>query len=133
MKAHLLAFFIAVAAFVAATFFLPGLNYSGDSDVLVRSAVVFALLNTFVRPIINLILMPINFLTLGLLGGLTGLLLLWLVTILVPGFGITDSNFTGASLGGIKIPSYQVNAIFTAILGASLIGIFSSTLYWLTR
>ena len=77
--------------------------------------------------------MPLNFLTLGLMGGLTGLLLLYFVTVLVPGFQITDSNFTGLIIAGKAIPPYQVNALFTALLGAALIGLLSSTLYWLTR
>ncbi|HET7713797.1 MAG TPA: phage holin family protein [Patescibacteria group bacterium] len=133
MKAHLLAFIIMVTSFIAATFFLPGLNYGGDSETLVRSAVTFALLNIFIRPVIGILLMPLNFLTLGLMGGLTGLALLWLVTLLVPGFQITDSNFAGLMVAGQSIPSYQVNSLFTAIFGASLIGLISSILYWLTR
>lgn len=133
MKAHLLAFIISIVAFISATFFLPGLNYGGDSEVLIRSAVTFALLNIFIRPVIGILLMPLNFLTLGLMGGLTGLLLLYFVTVLVPGFQITDSNFTGLIIAGKAIPPYQVNALFTALLGAALIGLLSSTLYWLTR
>src|SRR6267142_1167468 len=108
MKAHLLTFVISSVAFVAATYLLPGLNYHGDSQTLVRAAVVFSLLNTFVRPIVNLILLPINFMTLGLLGGVTGLVMLWLVSVLVEGFVITDSVFPGTSLGFASIPSYEV-------------------------
>lgn len=133
MKAHLLAFIISIVAFIAATFFLPGLNFGGDSETLIRSAVTFALLNIFLRPIIGILLMPLNFLTLGLLGGLTGLLLLWMVTLLVPGFQITDSNFAGWAVAGVNIPPYQVNSLFTAVFGAALIGLISSVLYWLTR
>lgn len=133
MKKHLLVFIIAGIAFVIATFFLPGLNYGGNSETLVRAAVVFSLLHTFVRPLIEIILLPINFLTLGLMGGLTGLILLWLVTVLVPAFTIADSKFQGYSAGGISLPNYELNAFLTAILGAILIGLISSILYWLVR
>lgn len=131
MKKHLLAFIFTGLAFVVATFFLPGLSYGGSSETLIRAAVVFGLLHTFIRPIIDLVLMPINFLTLGLLGGLTGLVPLWLVTVLVPNFVITDSKFPGYALAQINIPSYEINALLTAFLGAVLIGLISSVLYWL--
>lgn len=131
MKAHILGFFITIASFIAATYLLPGLNYGGNQDTLIRAAVVLALLNTFAKPVISLLLMPINFLTLGLLGGVTGIVVLYLVTILVPGFSITDSNFPGVSYGSFSIPAYQVNGVLTAILGASLIGFISTVFYWL--
>jgi putative membrane protein len=133
VKSHLLAFFFSAAAFAVASFFLPGLNYHGSSDILIKAAVVFGLLNTFVRPLIDLVLLPLNFLTFGLIKGLSGLILLWLLTILVTGFSITESIFPGYNLGSVVIPAYQVSAIVTAILGAFFIGLVSSTLYWLTR
>lgn len=131
MKKHLLGFVISVVAFVVATFLLPGLSYQGNTEILIKSGVVFALLNTFVRPVIHLLLMPLNFLTLGLLGGLTGLILLWLLSVLVPGFSIGDSNFAGYVAGPLSIPPYQINSLLTALFGASLIGIISTALFWL--
>lgn len=133
MKQHLLAFIISIVAFVIATFFLPGLNYGGSSDTLVRAAIVFGLLNTFLRPVLKIILLPLNFLTLGLLGGLTGLILLWLVSVLVPGFTITTSHFAGLNLAGLNLPAYELNQVLTIIFGATLIGVVSSTLYWVAR
>lgn len=133
MKTYLLGFIISLISFGIVTFLLPGLSYGGDKDVLFRAALAFGLLNTFLRPVVGILLMPINFLTLGLLGGLTGLFLLWLVTVLVPGFVITDSIFPGYSAGPIAIPPYELNAILTAIIGAALTGAISSALYWLIR
>lgn len=133
MKTHLLGFVVSIIAFVIATFFLPGLNYGGNSDILVRAAVVFGLLNTFVRPILKIILLPLNFLTLGLLGGLTGLILLWLISVLVPGFSITASHFNGVAIGGINLPAYDLNALLTLVFGAVIIGLISGILYWITK
>jgi putative membrane protein len=133
VKTYLLGFVISIIAFGIATFFLPGLSYGGDKDVLFRAALAFALLNTFLRPVINILIMPINFLTLGLLGGLSGLVLLWLVSVLVPGFIITDSHFQGYIYGPLSVPPYDLNAIVTAVVGALFIGLVSSALYWLIR
>ncbi len=133
VKTYLLGFIISAIAFVIATFFLPGLNYGGNSDTLVRASIVFSLLNTFVRPILKIVLLPLNFLTLGLLGGLTGLILLWLVSVLVPGFTITASHFGGLTFGSVSLPSYDLNAILTLIVGAFVIGVVTSALYWITK
>jgi uncharacterized membrane protein YvlD (DUF360 family) len=133
MKTILLGFVISVIAFTTATFLLPGLNYHGQTELLLKAAALFGLLNIFARPILKLLLMPLNFLTMGFLSGIGGLIILWLLTVILPGFSITNSVFPGYSFGGLGIPAYQLNVLLTAIFGAAIISLISSSLYWLTR
>lgn len=133
MKSYLLGFVISAVAFAIGTFLVPGLNYHNDSTILLKAAGVFGLLNVFLRPIIKVLLLPLNFLTFGLLSGVTGLVVLILVTLIIPGFSLTDTVFPGYTLAGLHLPAYTLNVVLTTIGGAAVISLISSTLYWLTK
>lgn len=133
MKFYLLGFIISFLAFLITAFLLPGLNYHGNSTTLLEAGGIFSVLNLIVRPILKILLMPLNFLTMGFLGGISGLILLWLLTVVYPAFSLTDTHFPGYALLGISIPSYDLNVFLTTIIGATVISLISSTLYWLTR
>ena len=77
---------------------LPGISISGFLAALIL-VVVIALINAFLRPLINFLTLPINFLTLGLFGLVINALLFMLAGFVVPGVEI--SNFWWALLASI--------------------------------
>jgi putative membrane protein len=133
MKGYLLSFIISTLAFMSTTFVITGLNYHGNTTVLLEVSAAFGLLEVFVRPILKLLLLPLNFLTLGFLSGVSGLLIIWLLTVLVPRFSLTDTHFPGYTISHITIPSFDLNVFLTALIGALLISVISSILYWITK
>ena len=133
MKKYLLIFLISAVSFVITCFLVPGLNYHGNLSILLKTAVIFGLLEVFVRPLLNILLLPLNFLTMGLMGAITGLIIIWLLSVVVPGFSLSVTNFTGLTLGQYHIPSYTLNIFLTAVVGAFIISVIGSVLYWLTR
>ena len=60
-----------------------GIHATSAVSVII-AALALGLLNTFIRPILRLIAIPITFLTLGLFGWMINGLMLWLVSWLVP-------------------------------------------------
>ncbi|MBS4169033.1 phage holin family protein [Parachlamydia sp. AcF125] len=73
-----------IAVFVTAHI-LPGVHLDNFSTALVV-AIAFGAINTFIRPIIFLLTLPINILTLGLFSFVILGLLVLLVSAVVPGF-----------------------------------------------
>ena len=63
------------------------------------AALALGLVNTFIKPIVKLLTLPINLLTFGLFGLVVNALMLWLVSSLVPGFIV--SGFGAAFWGAI--------------------------------
>jgi putative membrane protein len=55
---------------------------------LIEAAVVFGLLNTFVKPLIKLVTLPLAVITLRLIWFLVAMLMLWLTAVIVGGFSI---------------------------------------------
>jgi putative membrane protein len=75
-------------AIVITAYLLPGVRLSGFSAALV-AALVLGLVNTFIKPVLLLLTLPLNILTLGLLTFVINALLIMLTSSLVPGFVVT--------------------------------------------
>lgn len=90
---------------------LPGIHIQPFSvTTLVLLGLVFGIINAVIRPIVNLLSLPITFLTLGLFHLVINALLLYLGSLVVTNLKI--DNFWWALLGGI------VMGILSAILEA---------------
>ena len=77
---------------------LPGISISGILAALIL-VVVIALINAFLRPIINFLTLPVNVLTLGLFGLIINALLFMLAGFLVS--GVEVGNFWWALLASL--------------------------------
>ncbi len=66
---------------------LPGVNVTGLWP-LFWTAIVMGIMNTLIKPILQLISLPINLLTLGLFGVILNAVLILVVDALVAGFSV---------------------------------------------
>lgn len=76
-----------IAVFVAA-YILPGIKLEGGFVTALIVAVVLGLVNTFIRPVLLILTIPLNILTLGLFTFVIMALMVLLVSAIVPGFGV---------------------------------------------
>ena len=97
------------------------------------AAAVLGIFNLLVRPLINILLLPINILTLGTLRWLVNVFTLYFVTLLVPDFEITGFHFAGSSFQGIVIPSLSLGTIWAFVAVSFLISIISGLIFWLVK
>jgi len=79
---------IYAVAIVITAYLLPGVRLSGFSAALV-TALVLGLVNTFIKPLLLLLTLPLNILTLGLLTFVINALLILLTSSIVPGFVVS--------------------------------------------
>ena len=68
-------------------FIFPTIEVS-NFTALVLASFILTILQKFVRPLLKLIFLPINVITMGLFSVVLNIFLLWLSTYLVPGFQI---------------------------------------------
>ena len=99
-------------ALVVVTSIFKGIRLD-NNQALVDAAVVLALVNTWLRPLIVILTLPINILTLGLFTLVINAAMLELVSWLIPAFHIKD--------------------FWTALGGALVISIISFLLSWFLR
>jgi putative membrane protein len=89
-------------------------------------AAVFAVVNTFIRPIAKIASLPLNLLTLGLFGFVVNAALVLLVTFIA---GQLQSNPYAIRLAQFP-PNLSVDAIVAAVLGAVVISVVSTIVAW---
>jgi len=78
-----------VALYIVETYF-PGFLLSGGLETLILGALVLALLNTFLRPILMLATLPLRWLTFGLFNIVIYGFILWLADLFLTQITITD-------------------------------------------
>lgn len=88
-----------------------------DIQTALIAALVLGLINTLIRPILFIVTLPINFLTLGLFTLIINGLLFSLAASLVPGFQV--DGFGAALIGAVlySISCWAINTILTHVLG----------------
>lgn len=96
--------------------YIPFLGVEVDSPgKALISGLVFGLLNAFLKPILNFLGAPINFLTLGLFGLLVNVIIFGLTAKLVEGFRLRN-GFVSAILGALVLAI--VNSILFSLLAS---------------
>lgn len=101
----------AAALFVAARL-VSGIRYDGPAMGLLGVALVFAVVNTLIKPIVAVLSIPALFLTLGLFTLVINALMLMLT----------------AKLSGVLGSSFQVDGFWAGLWGAVVISIVSLVL-----
>jgi len=83
---------------IAIAFYLPGVEVSGLYAALV-TALILGLVNAIIRPVLFVLTLPINLLTLGLFTFVLNGLLFWFVGTVVKGFEV--AGFWPAFMGAL--------------------------------
>lgn len=133
MKTLLRYFLINLASLWLTTRIIPGLGYFGGIKSLLVGGLVFTLINLLLVPLLKVLFLPLNLLTLGLFAWITNVLALYALVTLVSDFSLIPYTFPGVSYDGFIIPSYDLSPFMVAIVASFLIGIITHFLQWLSR
>ncbi len=109
-----------------------GLIFKDGTSSLLMAAGALSLASLFIKPIINLLLLPLNLLTFGVFRFLTNAITLFLVDLLLDQFNVGAFFFKGYHGTLIIIPSIGFPAGALSYLAFSfLLSFTSSIIYWL--
>ena len=84
---------------------IPGIEVDGFLSALLV-VVVMALINTFVKPVLQIITLPVNILTLGLFTLVINALLFMLAGYITPGFEV--EGFLSALIGSVILSLFAL-------------------------
>lgn len=110
-------FIVTGATIFILAWMLPTVSYA-NLTTLVIASIVLTLLQKVARPVLSLLFLPINLVTLGLFSMVINVCLLWLATYLVPGFEIKSMI-----IGGVEL-----NQFFSLLLISFLISFFQNVI-----
>ncbi|MBD3250603.1 MAG: hypothetical protein GF381_03485 [Candidatus Pacebacteria bacterium] len=92
---------------------LPSVSYQNLATLFLAS-LTLSLLQKIVRPILKILFLPINLVTLGLFSWVINVFILWLATFLVPGLKILPMTISGVNLGqflSLLLISFAISVI----------------------
>ncbi|MBI2597040.1 phage holin family protein [Candidatus Daviesbacteria bacterium] len=133
MKTLLRYFLINLVSLYATTRYLPGLTYTGGIKSLLIGAVAFMLINFILVPLLKILFLPLNLLTLGLFAWIINVLALFALTTIISDFQLLPYNFPGANFFGISLPAIGLSTFWVAVVASFMIGIITHFLQWLAH
>lgn len=133
MKTILRAIFLNLVTLYLVALFYSGLSIEHKLTTYLAAAIVWTLLNKIVKPIIKLLLLPINLITLGLFSWVVNVITLFLLTYFIRGVVIHPYDFPGISYQGFIIPPMHFNLIITYVISSLVLSLTHMTLIWLVR
>ncbi len=133
MKTLLRYFLINLVSLYLTTRFLPGLQFTGGIKSLAIGGVTFMLINFILVPLLKILFLPLNLLTVGLFSWLGNVLALYALTTIVSEFDLTPYYFPGTTLAGVNIPAMELTTFWVAVLASLVISIITHFLQWLAH
>lgn len=97
-------------------FWVPAVNYSNWASLLIAS-IILTFLQAFVRPVLKILFLPINIVTLGLFSWVVSVFILWLTMVLAPG---------GFHVDQVVLMGHQLGPIFSLIFVSFALGVIQT-------
>ncbi len=107
----LLRWVLGALSLMLVTYLVPGITVANFYSALL-AALVLGLVNALIRPVLIILTLPVNILTLGLFTLVINALMFWLASSIVKGFNV--SGFWPAFWGALAVSviSWILNGIF---------------------
>lgn len=106
------------------------ISFSENLVILFWAALSLTILNMVVKPVLNLLLTPINLITLGAFRWVVNVIVLFFVSILISEFVISEFTFEGLTFAGFVIPQIRFTFFWALVLVSFLIEILSASVSW---
>ncbi|MCL4387286.1 phage holin family protein [Patescibacteria group bacterium] len=110
---------------------IGGLIVKGGFGSYLFGGLALALLFLILKPILSLLSVPLNIITLGFFSVFTNIIIFYLLTVFVPAISISAFMFQGYVYAGFVIPKLFFNSLFAFAIVAFLQSIFASFISWL--
>src|SRR3989344_3796545 len=110
-----------------------GMVFQNGLETLIATGLAVTATFLLAKPIINLLLLPLNLVTFGLFRWVSSAVVLYIVTLIIKDFKIIAFIFAGVSTRWIDIPALNFHG-FLAFVGFSFIlSLINSFIYWLVK
>lgn len=110
-----------------------GLVFESGTETLLLAGVGLTVASTLARPVINLLLLPLNLVSFGLFRWVSSAIALYLVTLVVPGFKVGSFHFAGFESKWFDIPELAFKGMIAYVAFAFTLSMITSFIYWLRK
>ena len=113
--------------------FTQGLIFERGLESLLLAGVGLTAVSLIIRPLINLLLLPLNLVTFGLFRWVSSAIALYLVTLVVPGFKISKFFFSGFSSQWFSLPAIGLGGILAFVAFSFILSLLITIFSWLMK
>ena len=133
MKAILRSFFVnlGVLYFVSTQF--KGMSFASGFATYSYTAITLTLLLIFAKPVINLLLLPLNLVTFGFFRWVSSGVAMYLASLLVKDFQIKGFYFAGFQSKWLDIPQIELTNFMAYFAFAFVISVLITSIHWLIK
>ena len=133
MRSILKHFIIDTVALYLISQSVSGMVFEGGFYTLLLTGLALMLVNMIIKPIINILILPLNLVTFGLFKWVTYAITFYLVTLVVPGFKLLDFHFAGYASNLFSLPTISLTGTLAFLAFAFLVSSISSIVYWIFK
>lgn len=132
MKRIIRVFVVEILALYVVSQITTGLSFENGAQGLVIAGVGLAIASFLVKPIVNVLLLPLNLVTFGFFRWVGNLVVLYGVDHFLTQFGVGSFGFGGYQTNLFTMPSLHLAAGITSYIAFSLIiSLIGTIIYWL--
>jgi len=126
-------FLINSAALYLVSLTVSGMSFENGIITLFLTGIALTLTTLIVRPLINILLLPINLVTFGFFRWVGFAIALYVVTLIIPDFKIVEFAFKGLTTYWAIIPPVYLSGILAFIAFSFVISFISSIVAWVLK
>ena len=108
-----------------------GLVLQDGLRTLIIGGILLAIGFNIIKPILSIISLPFNLLSLGLFSILITAFILFIITLIYPPIEVTSFTFTGISFWGIEVHRFYVSYLLSYCLISVTIYLITKLISWL--
>lgn len=112
---------------------ISGMVFEKGIETLLITGAVLTAVTLIAKPIINILLLPLNLVTFGLFKWLAFAISLYLVTLTAPGFKLTSFVFAGYDSYWFSLPAISLTGLLAFVAFSFLLSFISSLIYWIFK
>ena len=111
--------------------YIGGIGFGKNINTIFAAGLALMLADTILKPLINLLLLPFNLITLGVFRWVSSALMLYITTLVVPNFSIHAFRYNGLVTNFFIIPQLDFSPFAAYIVLGILISFVVSLIFWL--
>lgn len=133
MKRLIRAYAISLLSLYLVKEITQGLIFGKGVETFFLTALGLTAVHLLAKPVINILLLPLNLVTFGLFRWLSSAIAIYLVTLIVKDFRIERFFFAGFSSKWFDLPELNLGGIAALIAFSFLLSLITSFIYWLKK
>lgn len=115
------------------TLILNGIRVTGGVTGYIFAGIVLYILFLILKPILSILSLPLNIITLGAFSFVVNAIILYLLTIFFTDVSVGAFLYKGFSFAGFIVPKFSVNTFFAFIFASLVLSVIISVLKWIIK